>query len=88
MEDVEIDDQDLSPAELQAFKRAVANGELNRFVDAWVPWWNLSEAGTVRLSAAGTSKVSLQEPNAGITPQCYSCTAFGILEPFLIFNAC
>ena len=58
---MEITDDDLTPAELQAFKRAVASGQLNKFVDAWVPWWNLPEAGTAQLSASGTSKISIQE---------------------------
>lgn len=62
LEEVEITDDDLTPAELKAFKRAVASGQLNKFVDAWVPWWNLSEAGTAQLSATGTSKISIQDP--------------------------
>ena len=62
LEEVQITDDDLTPAELKAFKRAVASGQLNKFVDAWVPWWNLSEAGTAQLSATGTSKISIQDP--------------------------
>lgn len=64
LEDVEITDDDLTPAELQAFKRAVASGQLNKFVDSWVPWWNLPEAGTAQLSASGTSKISIQDPGS------------------------
>ena len=62
LEEVEITDDDLTPAELKAFKRAVASGQLNKFVDAWVPWWNLPEAGTAQLSATGSSKISIQDP--------------------------
>ena len=62
LEEVEITHDDLSPAELKAFKHAVASGQLNKFVDTWVPWWNLPEAGTAQLSASGTSKISIQAP--------------------------
>ena len=43
----------------------MANGQLNRFVQAWVPWWRLPEAATLQLSASGTSKVSVQNAAAG-----------------------
>ena len=62
LEDLEITDEDLTPAELLAFKRAVASGQLNKFLDAWVPWWTLPEAGTAQLSASGTNKISIQDP--------------------------
>ena len=65
VEDIDIAEDDLSPAELQAFKHAIASGQLSKFVDVWVPWWHLAEAATVQLSAAGTSKVSVQIEDAG-----------------------
>ncbi|KAL3142992.1 hypothetical protein ABBQ38_003273 [Trebouxia sp. C0009 RCD-2024] len=61
LEEVEITAEDLSPAELQAFRRAVASGHLNQFVDAWTPWWHLPEAATAQLSASGTSRISVQD---------------------------
>lgn len=61
LEEVEITAEDLTPAELQAFRHAVASGQLNKFVDAWVPWWHLPEAATAQLSASGTSRISIQD---------------------------
>ncbi|KAL3138319.1 hypothetical protein ABBQ32_006128 [Trebouxia sp. C0010 RCD-2024] len=67
LEEVEISAEDLSPAELQAFRRAVASGHLNKFVDAWAPWWHLPEAATAQLSASGTSRISIQD--AGVASE-------------------
>ena len=64
-EDFEINEQDLTADELQAFKRAVTSGRLNNMVQIWTPWWNLPEAGTVQLSASGTHRVSVQDQENG-----------------------
>ncbi|KAA6430017.1 MAG: hypothetical protein FRX49_00448 [Trebouxia sp. A1-2] len=64
-EDLDINEEDLTAGELQAFKRAVASGRLNNMVQIWTPWWNLPEAGTVQLSASGAHRMSVQDQENG-----------------------
>ncbi len=55
---LDIGAEDLSPAELAAFHRALAAGELSSAVQPWQPWWLSEEAASLELSAAGTPLVA------------------------------
>lgn len=55
---LDIGAEDLTPAELAAFHRALAAGELSSAVQPWQPWWLSEEAAQLELSAAGTSLVA------------------------------
>ena len=55
---LDIGAEDLSPAELAAFHRALAAGELSGAVQPWDPWWLSEDAACLELSAAGTSLVA------------------------------
>lgn len=55
---LDIGAEDLSPAELAAFHRALAAGDLSSAVQPWEPWWLLEEAARLELSAAGTALVA------------------------------
>jgi hypothetical protein len=54
---LDVSADDLTPAELAAFHRALAAGELSGAVQAWEPWWLSEEAARLELSAAGTPLV-------------------------------
>lgn len=59
-QDIDVQESDLAPEDLQAFKRAAATGQLASLVQPWVPWWSLPEAAEVQLAPSGESKVILQ----------------------------
>ncbi len=48
----------LTPAELAAFQRALASGQLSHLLTPWQPWWLTPEAREAALSASGQPLVS------------------------------
>ena len=51
---LDVGADDLSPAELAAFHRALAAGELSGAVQPWQPWWLSEAAAGLELGARGT----------------------------------
>ncbi|EFN54985.1 hypothetical protein CHLNCDRAFT_134781 [Chlorella variabilis] len=51
---LDVGADDLSPAELAAFHRALAAGELSGTVQPWQPWWLSEAAAGLELGARGT----------------------------------
>lgn len=54
-EDIKL--EDLSPAEVRQFQRAVASGELSKTIEPWNPWWKQPAARTISLSPDGAQLV-------------------------------
>ena len=63
--ELDITEEDLSPAERAAFHRALAAGSLSRLVPPWEPWWRSAEAARMGLSAAGT-RIVLDTDREGV----------------------
>lgn len=63
--DIDISEEDLTPAELAAFHRALAAGELSSAVAPWQPWWLGDDAAALQLGAGGTRLVAEGEEGAG-----------------------
>eukprot|EP00891_Asterochloris_glomerata_P008977 jgi/Astpho2/8977/fgenesh1_pg.00133_%23_30_t len=57
-EDVTIGEEDLTPGELQDFRRALAAGQLSGLVEPWQPWWLTDAAVQVQLGPGGTALVA------------------------------
>ncbi|KAK9806763.1 hypothetical protein WJX72_001783 [[Myrmecia] bisecta] len=64
-EQAEVNEADLSEADLQAFRRALATGEVSRLVPAWEPWWMSQAAAELRLSSRGMPVVALEQGEQG-----------------------
>ncbi|KAL6779449.1 hypothetical protein ACKKBG_A12380 [Auxenochlorella protothecoides x Auxenochlorella symbiontica] len=65
--ELEVVEEDLTPAELAAFHAALESEEVGRMVQPWVPWWTLEAARDVRLGPRGLSlieDVSESEPSS------------------------
>ncbi|PSC72297.1 zinc finger HIT domain-containing 2 isoform A [Micractinium conductrix] len=62
--DAEVSAEDLSPAELAAFHRALAAGELSDTLAPWQPWWLTEEAAALELGVGGTPLVVAAEEQA------------------------
>ncbi|KAI3993668.1 hypothetical protein MKX01_002681, partial [Papaver californicum] len=61
---------DLSPEEVQQFKRAVASGELSKLIKPWDPWWFNLSAKTISFSREGTQLVKpLHQQDTALPPQ-------------------
>lgn len=53
-QDLQVVQEDLTPAERVAFEVALASGELARLLLPWEPWWRSAKACHLSLSTAGT----------------------------------
>ncbi len=69
-EDVTIGEEDLTPGELQDFRRALAAGQLSGLVEPWQPWWLTDAAVQVQLGPGGTALVA--ETGKGMCHKCKS----------------
>ena len=57
-EDITIGEEDLTPEELQEFRRALAAGQLSGLVEPWQPWWLTDAAAQLQLGPGGTALVA------------------------------
>lgn len=62
--ELEVAAEDLTPQELAAFHRALADGELSGAVPPWQPWWLSEDAARLELGAGGTALVAEQHAGA------------------------
>ncbi|XP_071698112.1 uncharacterized protein [Rutidosis leptorrhynchoides] len=63
MSGVQISSEDLSTDEKKRFQRAVASGELSKFIQPWDPWWSKPSAKTISLSQKGTQLIQPITPH-------------------------
>ena len=54
-EHITIGEEDLTPGEVQEFRRALAAGQLSGLVEPWQPWWLTDAAAQLQLGPGGTA---------------------------------
>jgi hypothetical protein len=54
---LEVDESDLAPGDLRAFRRALAEGRLAHLIEPYRPWWLAPEAREIAVTVRGTRPV-------------------------------